>query len=78
MIERDATKIAAAFAHAHFPGEVVLVRALPGTELDEHDRDRRIWNVVFRARSAPANDPRSELWVIVDAVTKKARHFQAL
>ncbi len=78
MYERDATKIASAFAHAHFPGEVVLVRAVPGVELDENDRDRRIWNVVFRAHDAPAGDPRAELWVVVDAVSKKARHFQAL
>jgi hypothetical protein len=76
VYERDATKIATAYAHAHFAGEGVQLRALPGVELDDRDQDRAIWNVVFRSRTAPARDPRGELWVVVDAVAKTARQFQ--
>lgn len=78
MIEREAIRIATAFARETFERDVRFVSAHPGRERDDDDRDRRIWNVIFRAADRPDDDPRAELWVIVDAESGRARHFQTL
>ncbi len=76
-MERDAIRIARAFAAKTFDAPLTVVQAYPGVERDARDRDQKIWNVVFRRDGAP-DDPAAEVWVIVEAASQRARHFQAL